>query len=574
MSVGRKRRLCVSAALGVVLTLPGGVALAQPAGDEAFLALAQAYADRDPQAAARAYSEDAEVIYAYDGAPEERYRGRAAIEQSFAGFFGQIDPADGLDLNFRMIERQGDMAHGVYRLRLGPASTSFGRFEVIQGPDGLFLSDRSTSAGLADFEEAAGPVLVAPEDETLDPDYYRLLTGRYRLPTGCALVVTRSVVRLFVRNTCDQSWRGLQRVSGLDWTGGPTVLSDRAETTFSFDRVADAPSAYLVIQSGSEITQAVRDTPYNLEAVEFPSADGTLLTGTLYVPVRASAPAPATVLVHGSGPQDRDGYASIIAVLADALAAEGRVVLAYDKRGSGGSGGDGDSAGFDVLAADAQAAMTYLRGRAEVEPTQVGLAGSSQAGWIIATAIRDGAEPADVFLLGAAGAAFSVREQNLYNTEVLMRCAGIAEPSRRLVLAQQAAFFDAVQDLSQAARLDSLTREAVTHPEIRDWLFPDSTGLDTPGAWFTVLDPAFDPLPVWRGYDGHAVLAFGAHDDATDTAGAITRLQDAGLASVLLPDSQHLGLDATDVCDADLGGRTRFSPELFEAISAFARDRR
>jgi len=573
MGFERTRRRTFGAAFcATALGIFAHAAQATPS-DQPFLALAQAYADRDAAAAARAYAEDADLTYAYEGAPSSHYRGRAAIEQSLAGFFDQLDPAQGLDLNFRIVERQGDQARGVYRLRLGTVFTSFGGFEVRQDEHGLFLSDRSTSAALADFEEASGPVMIAPEDEVLDPDYYRLLTGRYRLPSGCILVMTRSVVRLFVRNTCDQSWRGLQRASGLQWTAGPTVLSSQAQASYRFARVVDTPSDQVEVWGDDQVISALRDTPYALQPVQFAAPDGTVLVGTLYLPSGLSAPAAATVLVHGSGPQDRDGYASIIAVLADALAAEGRVVLTYDKRGSGGSGGDGDNAGFDLLAADARAAMAFLQGRAEVDPDRIGLAGSSQAGWVIATAIRNGAAPADVFLLGAAGAAFSVREQNLYNTRIRMTCDGVAEPLRRLALDQQGAFFDAVQDPTLAGHLDRLTAEAAEHPEIRDWLFPDSSGLNESGAWFTVLDPAFDPLPVWRDYDGRAVLVFSDHDDATDTDGALARLAAVGIEGVRLADSQHLGLNASDICDADLGGRTHFSPALFEAISAFAQSR-
>ena len=146
-------------------------------------------------------------------------------------------------------------------------------------------------------------------------------------------------------------------------------------------------------------------------------------------------------MIHGSGPQDRDGYASIIAVLADQLASSGRVVLTYDKRGSGGSSGDGTRAGFDQLAADAEAGMMMLSKLKNVDPKRVGLAGSSQAGWVAARAVARGANPADVLLLGAAGAAMSVVEQNLYNTEVRMHCAAISDADVKLALDQQRAFF-------------------------------------------------------------------------------------------------------------------------------------
>src|ERR1035441_9246797 len=58
------------------------------------------------------------------------------------------------------------------------------------------------------------------------------------------------------------------------------------------------------------------------------------LSGTLTVPVGAG-PFPAVVLVHGSGPNDRDetvGGAKVFKDLAEGLASRGIVVLRYEKR--------------------------------------------------------------------------------------------------------------------------------------------------------------------------------------------------------------------------------------------------
>ena len=556
--------------LFLAATLSSCAATAQPAND-AFVTLSEAYAARDVESAAGAYAEDATVVYAYDGTPEEKFVGRQAIMQSFATFFGRINEALPLDLNFRIAGRRGEASYGYYRLRFGDAETSYGRFDVVQDEAGMFVLDRSSSATMAQFEETSGPLLVRPEDNELDRGYYKLLTGRYSLPNGCELVVTRSFVRLFVRNTCDQSWRGLKRVSGLHWTGGETVLPQRADTHFRFAEVTEGPSASVVVASDGTQQTAVRNTAYAIEDARFASVDGTRLAGTIYLPEGGTGQRAATVLVHGSGPQDRDGYASIIAVLADALAAEGRVVLTYDKRGSGASLGNGDEAGFDILAQHAAAAMEYLRGRDDVDPKHVGLAGSSQAGWVVAKAIEQGADPADVFLLGAAGAAFTVREQNLYNTDVRMACAGIPGAARRKALEQQGAFFDALADRSQADRLDDLTEAARQDSAISDWLFPGSEGLDVDDAWFTVLDPSFDPLPIWRDYDGEVVFVFSEYDDSTDTAVAVSRIRKLGMTAKILPNAQHLGLDANAMCDGELAGRSAFSPALFDELATFVR---
>ena len=536
-----------------------------------FVGLADAYVARDAEAAGAVYSEEAEVIYAYDGVPESRLEGRGAIVESFADFFGRVDPDLPIDLNFRLAASSGAEATGFYRLRFGDRETSYGRFDTLQDAEGKFVRDRSSSATLADFEEAPGPLMVRPDENNLDRSYYGLLAGRYRLPDGCDLVVTRSVVRLFVRNTCDQSWRGLNRVSGLEWTGGEQVLAENSTFRARFEPVSDKPSEALTITRGDDVITAPRATPYVTQDVTFTAQDGIALAGTLYLPSGVEQRHPATVLVHGSGPQDRDGYASIIAVMADVLANEGRAVLTYDKRGSGNSGGDGARAGFDVLASDAIAAMSFLRARDDVDAGKVGLAGSSQAGWVVAKAIELGSEPADVFLLGAAGAAFTVREQNLYNTDVRMTCAGISEPDRQMALAQQNAFFDALADPAKVAELDRLTVEASGNSAIRDWLFPGSEGLSAEDAWFTVLDPSFDPLPVWQSYRGKASMVFSEFDDSTDTSTAMRRLIHSRSEVSILPRTQHIGLEASSFCDGEIAKRLSFSNPLMELIADFAK---
>jgi pimeloyl-ACP methyl ester carboxylesterase len=539
-----------------------------PAHADPFSMLRAAYAARDANAAAATYAPNAEVSYRYDGVPEEQYRGTKAIAASFAKLFAQMDDKQKLDLNFRETSRVGGRIQGLYRLRMGSAPASYGRFDAVVDVSGKFVTDVSSGATFADFEEAPGRVMFGADDETLDRNYYARLTGRYRLPDGCMLIVTRSVVRLFVRNSCTNDWRGLSRQAGRTWTAGDRVRSDKQITTLRFAPIVGSDSPLVEVSNGSEAQTARRITLYRTEDVTFRSGDGTTLAGTVYTPEKASARQAATVMLHGSGPQDRDGYASIIAVLTDELAASGRVVLAFDKRGTGGSGGDGDRAGFDVLAADAIAAMRYLTIRPDVHPARIGLAGSSQAGWVAAKAIADGASPADVFLLGAAGTAMTVAEQNLYNTEVRMRCQKIAEGDIRVALRQQSAFFQFLRDPSTAPKLDALTAQARSRPALRDWLFPDSQNTDrSAGDWYVVLNPTFDPLPVWKRYGGKMLFLFSQYDDSTPTALAQTRLRGTASEVRVIEGSQHLGLVTDSMCRNELTDLSRFGADLMPAVA-------
>ncbi len=533
---------------------------------EPFAELRAAYAARDARAAAAAYAPEGALINSYANSPKEQFRGRAAIEGNFAKLFGGIDPGKKIDLNFRITATEGLKRQGIYRLRVG-SQAYFGKFVVQLTPDGKFLRDESFDGTRTDFEDAAGPVMLAPDDEELDAAYYDAFVGRYRLSSKCDIVITRSVIRLLARDTCTNDWRGLARRSGREWAAGDKVVPNNPKVRYSFSVPVSGRSARLTIGATSV---AVRRDLYRLEYVSFSSRDGTRLAGTIYVPLGKAKQRPATVLIHGSGGQARNGYASIMALLADQLASQGRIVLTYDKRGVDGSQGDWTRAGFGTLAEDAVAGMDFLAKRADIDPARIGLAGSSQAGWVAAQAIRQGAKPADVFLLGAAGTALTVAEQNLYNTETRMRCAGLPDADIKLALAQQRAFFAFLANPDGAEELDRLTAEGRKRTSLADWLFPDSKTTDRNGGeWYTTLDPAFDPLPVWKSYKGRALFVFSENDDSTPTGVAVSRLKDARAERAILPGAQHLGLRANDKCRADLADVSAFAPELWAAIRKF-----
>jgi pimeloyl-ACP methyl ester carboxylesterase len=134
----------------------------------------------------------------------------------------------------------------------------------------------------------------------------------------------------------------------------------------------------------------------NDEEVSIP-ANGFSLAATISRPVAAAAPAPApgrkpvpvrlpaVVLVSGSGPTDRDEYVAgipIFAQLANALADAGYLVVRYDERGAGQSGGRQESATIEEFAVDVRAVVTYLMRRRDVDPRRVSLVGYGEGGWI------------------------------------------------------------------------------------------------------------------------------------------------------------------------------------------------
>ena len=132
---------------------------------------------------------------------------------------------------------------------------------------------------------------------------------------------------------------------------------------------------------------------FTSRTVAFTSPDATVLAGTLTVPEGAAHARPAIVLVHGSGAEDRDetiGPNAVFLQLSNALSNAGYVVLRYDKRGVGKSGGAPYSGTRDNLLADVSAAVRYARSLREVDPRRVFVLGHSEGGELVPTiAVRD-----------------------------------------------------------------------------------------------------------------------------------------------------------------------------------------
>jgi dienelactone hydrolase len=129
------------------------------------------------------------------------------------------------------------------------------------------------------------------------------------------------------------------------------------------------------------------------------------LPGTLSMPV-GKGPFPAVVLVHGSGPNDRDETISVnkpFRDLAEGLASRGVAVLRYDKRSKVYPGKLGSS--FTVkeeVVDDALAAVALLRKTAGVDPKRVFVLGHSLGGMLVPRIGKQ--DPAIAGLMSLAGA--------------------------------------------------------------------------------------------------------------------------------------------------------------------------
>jgi len=258
--------------------------------------------------------------------------------------------------------------------------------------------------------------------------------------------------------------------------------------------------------------------PYTAQAVTLRAPDGVTLAGTLTLP-RASKPVPAVLLLSGSGAQDRDeaipgieGYRPFRQI-ADTLSRRGIAVLRLDDRGIGGSGGSVNATVLPGFAADAEAAIAYLRTRPEIDGKRIGIVGHSEGGIV--------------------GPMVAAKDRSV---KALALLAAPAQSGRALVTYQQRYMIGSDSTIPASARDSLLALSAVQ---------TDSLAARSP--WFGSLI-AYDPIPVARTIKQPVLILQGATDrqvpaaQAEELAAAIRSGGNRNVTVRIFPGTNHLFL--------------------------------
>ena len=163
-------------------------------------------------------------------------------------------------------------------------------------------------------------------------------------------------------------------------------------------------------------------------------------------PVRGKAGrAPAVVLVGGSARVDRDERTAGVPVFADiaaALSDAGFLVVRYDKRGAGRSGGRTESATVADFGDDALSIVQWLRKRQDVDPNRIALLGYADGAAMALLAGAREKKVAALCLVGAPGQ--SGREITLLQQRALLAKSDEPEASKQAKIALQTRVIDAV----------------------------------------------------------------------------------------------------------------------------------
>jgi pimeloyl-ACP methyl ester carboxylesterase len=181
---------------------------------------------------------------------------------------------------------------------------------------------------------------------------------------------------------------------------------------------------------------------------------GFEIAATMSKPALAPAPAPvrgqvvrspAVVLVGGAPRVDRDERTSGVPVFADlaaALSDAGFLVVRYDKRGAGRSGGRTESATVADYAGDALSIVQWLRKRKDVDQDRIAMIGYAEGGPMALLAAAREKKVAALCLIGAPGQ--TGREITLLQQQAMLARSNEPEAVKQSQTAMQIRVIDAV----------------------------------------------------------------------------------------------------------------------------------
>jgi dienelactone hydrolase len=294
------------------------------------------------------------------------------------------------------------------------------------------------------------------------------------------------------------------------------------------------------------------------EDVRFSNGD-VQLAGTLISPTTAG-PHPAVILVHASGPEDRE----YLLPFARCLIRHGIAVLGYDKRGVGGSTGDWNKASFDDLAGDVVAAFGYLKTRSDIRRAHIGMLGWSQAGWVMPLAATRAKDLA--FLISICGAGVSGYQTTIDQARNEMVANGMRPPMIDQIVELMRLQYDYLRtgqgwDQYVATRERIAARMGGNPPEA----FPATQ--DHPYLQFIRPLILYDPAPTIRQLQLPVLALFGELDNnimAEKNRAAWEAALKAGghrdYTLRILPKANHALLEAKVGNNAEMKSLQRFVP--------------
>jgi pimeloyl-ACP methyl ester carboxylesterase len=469
-----------------------------------------------------------EVKYTADWQPVELH-----IEATQGSQKMQLDTSFGLTTAINEITAKGEKS----------AKTDVISARSIVLPNNIFASYEALAARLGSAVLGADlPLYVAPQGE-VKATVKSVSTEDFKTPSG--IIATRKYEVL------------IQNVGAV--VPATVTIDDKSR----FARL-DMPAANL-----SVVRQDLAGVAVRTQAARNPTdsdvtipANGFSIAGTLTTPPGVGRLRhPTIVLLPGSGPIDRDETVAgipILSQLAGALAGRGFLVLRYDKRGVGQSGGRSETVTQKEYEDDLIAVLKWLARRDDVDSRRIAVAGHSEGG--------------DIAMLAAA------REKKI---SALVLIATNGTTGAELILEQQLQELDRLK-LSDAEKTEKIELQKQIQAAVisgKGWeSIPEDLRKQADTPWFRSM-LLFDPAAIMPRIKQPILIIQGDLDTQVrphhaDKLGELARARKkgAGTVEVLhLPGVNHLLVKATtgEVAEyAQLPEKT-IVPDVASAIAEF-----
>ena len=330
--------------------------------------------------------------------------------------------------------------------------------------------------------------------------------------------------------------------------------------------------------------------PYKTEDVTFRNkVENFDLAGTLTLP-EGSGPFPVVVLISGSGAQDRDetllGHKPFL-VLSDHLTRNGIAVLRYDDRGVGKSRGNMMRATSMSLADDAEAAVSFLLTRPEIDKKMIGLAGHSEGGLIAPIVASRNSNI--VFIVSLAGPGVSGYDIIIKQTRDISAASGIPEKDTEETIRNNSKLFEMVMAEADQRKVakdamewfnKELDKKPVTPEERKDQMTGFTQALlSVNNPWFRYFLSA-DPAEFWSKVKCPVLALNGEKDLQVNSVINLPAIKEAlkkgknkKVTIKSLPELNHLFQHCTTGAPVEYASiEETFSPEALQIITDWIKE--
>ena len=292
---------------------------------------------------------------------------------------------------------------------------------------------------------------------------------------------------------------------------------------------------------------------------------------------------PVVILIHGSEHSSALTAPGVMSALQRLLPAEGVGVFVYDKRGTGKSGGQ-YTQDFNLLAADADAAVAETRHLAGPRLGRIGFQAGSEGGWVAPIAANRGHVD---FVIVCFGLAVNVIDEDQEGVELQMREKGYppAVIAKALEVARAAENLF-VNDFKRGYReFDAVRAKYGTEPWYKDvhgdytWFVlqqhtdAELRALASKFDWHTPFH--YDPMLTLRADKTPQLWILDGEDyeaPSAETSRRIKSLIESGLpfTLALYPHAEH-GMTLFGIQADGTRVSTRYAPGYFDMMRDFIR---